>query len=218
MARMAPVSHPVFARVYQRMSVSMDRAGGAALRRALVAGLSGRVIEVGAGNGRMFAHYPAGVTEVLAIEPEPRMRAAAVEAARSAPVPVRVVAGLADALPVGDGVFDAAVTAFVLCSVPDQASALAELRRALRAGGRLRFLEHVAAQEPGRMRRVQRFVDATVWPRLFAGCHTGRDTVAAVAGAGFVVDEVRRFRFPQSGPPSPSTPHATGSAHRPRDR
>ena len=74
---MSGMSHPIFARVYQRVSVAMDRAGGAEQRRALVAGLHGRVIEVGAGNGRMFAHYPPEVSEVVAIEPEPRLRAAA---------------------------------------------------------------------------------------------------------------------------------------------
>ncbi len=128
------LSHPVFARVYARLSVAMDRAGGAAHRHHLVAGLHGRVIEIGAGNGRNFAHYPPEVTEVLAVEPEPHLRAAAVLAARTAPVPVRVVDGVAEALPGGDGAFDAAVVALVLCTVPDQATALAEVARVLRPG------------------------------------------------------------------------------------
>ncbi len=212
---MVAVSHPVFARVYQRLSVAMDRAGGAQHRHDLVAGLTGRVIEIGAGNGRMFTHYPPEVTEVVAVEPEPTMRAAAVVSARTAPVPIRVVDGLADALPAADGEFDAAVTALVLCSVPDQAAALAEIARVLRPGGRLRFFEHVAAEEPGTMRRVQRLADATLWPRLLAGCHTGRDTVSAIAAAGFTVDEVQRFRFPPTGPGSPASPHVLGSATRP---
>ncbi|WFE49366.1 methyltransferase domain-containing protein [Micromonospora sp. WMMD1155] len=202
---MAEVSHPVFARVYERLSVAMDRAGTAAYRRDLVAGLSGRVIEIGAGNGLIFPHYPPAVTEVVAVEPERRLRAAAERAASTAPVPVTVVDGLADRLPGGDGEFDAAVFALVLCTVPDQATALAEVRRVLRPGGELRFFEHVAAEKPSGLHRTQRLLDATVWPRLFAGCHTGRDTLAAITTAGFVVEEVRRFRFPatSNGPSSP---------------
>ncbi|MEW2141948.1 methyltransferase domain-containing protein [Micromonospora vinacea] len=211
---MATVSHPVFARVYERLSVAMDRAGTAAFRRDLVAGLSGRVIEIGAGNGRMFSHYPPGVTQVLAVEPERRLRAAAERAAADAPVPVTVVDGLADALPAEDGDFDAAVVALVLCTVPDQPSALAEITRVLRPGGQVRFFEHVAAEETTGLHRAQRIVDATLWPRLFAGCHTGRDTVAAIAAAGFEVEEQRRFRFPATSN-SPSSPCVLGRAIRP---
>jgi ubiquinone/menaquinone biosynthesis C-methylase UbiE len=211
---MPAMSHPLFARFYQRISPMMDRAGAAEHRKALVAGLRGRVIEIGAGNGRMFAHYPPEVTEVLAVEPEPHLRAAALEAAQTAPVPVKVVDGLAEDLPATDGEFDAAVAALVLCTVPDQATALAEIRRVLRPGGQLRFFEHVEAPDPGVLRRLQRLADTTVWPRLLAGCHTGRDTVAAITAAGFVIDELHRFRFPDSGPPSPAAPHVRGSATR----
>ncbi|MEU4528654.1 methyltransferase domain-containing protein [Micromonospora ureilytica] len=211
---MATVSHPVHARLYERLSVAMDRAGTAAFRRELVAGLSGRVIEIGAGNGRMFPHYPPGVTQVLAVEPERRLRAAAERAAATAPVPVTVVDGLAEALPAGDGEFDAAVVALVLCTVPDQASALAEISRVLRPGGQVRFFEHVAAEEATRLHRAQRLVDATLWPKLFAGCHTNRDTVAAIGAAGFEVEALRTFRFPATSN-SPSSPCVLGRAIRP---
>lgn len=214
---MTAVSHPVFARVYERLSVRMDRAGGAEHRRDLVAGLAGRVIEVGAGNGLTFAHYPPQVTEVVAVEPEPRLRAAAITAAATAPVPVRVLDGLADALPTDDGEFDAAVTALVLCTVPDQNAALTEIRRVLRPGGQLRFYEHITAEAPGAMHRAQRLADATLWPRLFGGCHTSRDTLTAITAAGFTLDELHRFRFPHTGPTSPAAPHVRGTATRPTD-
>ncbi|MEV4812834.1 class I SAM-dependent methyltransferase [Micromonospora avicenniae] len=208
------VSHPLFARVFERASVAMDRAGGARHRHRLVAGLHGVVVEVGAGNGRNFAHYPAAVTRVLAVEPEPRLRAAARVAAAEAPVPVTVADGLAEALPVPDGVADAVVVSLVLCSVADQAAVLREAHRVTRSGGQLRFFEHVRSRSPG-LRRVQRVVDATCWPLLCGGCHTGRDTLAAIDTAGFTVTELDRFRFPESAVPGPAAPHVLGAALRP---
>lgn len=206
-------SRPFFARQYQRVSAAMDRAGVLEHRRALVAGLSGRVVEIGAGHGLNFAHYPRAVTELVAVEPEPNLHAAALVAARSAPVPVTVVDGVADDLPYEDGSFSAAVVSLVLCSVPDQARALAEIRRVLVAGGQLRFYEHVAAPAGSLLRGVQRFFDATLWPYVAGGCHTGRDTAAAIEAAGFVLDEVERFRFPERGP-NPAAPHVRGRATR----
>ncbi|MFC0003730.1 class I SAM-dependent methyltransferase [Micromonospora siamensis] len=209
------VSHPIFARLYERASVSLDQAGVAEHRRRLVAGLRGRVVEVGAGNGRMFPHYPSAVTDVLAVEPEPRLRAAATTAAATAPVPVTVVDGVADALPLADGAVDAVVTALVLCTVPDQAAALREAYRVLRPGGELRFYEHVRAESPGGLRRVQRVVDATLWPLFCGGCHTARDTVSAITAAGFEITELDRFRFPPGSALTPASPHVLGTARRP---
>jgi SAM-dependent methyltransferase len=205
------VRHPIFARWYGRMSVGMEPevAGN---RRRLLEGLSGRVVEVGAGNGLNFRHYPASVELVIAVEPEPYLRALAVEAARQAPVPVEVVDGTADTLPVEPG-FDAGVASLVLCSVPDQGRALAELRRVLRPGGGLRFYEHVLAPEPG-LARAQRLLDP-VWQAVGGGCHSGRDTLAAITAAGFLVDHAERFRFPDNQVPWITAPHVLGAAHLP---
>lgn len=186
------VRHPIFARAYQRVSGLMEREFGE-LRDEQLAGLSGRVVEIGAGNGAGFSHYPPSVDEVVALEPEPYLRERAERAAAPAGVPVEVLPGTADPLPFDDGRFDAAVSSLVLCTVPDQARALAELRRVLVAGGELRFLEHIRSDRP-RKARIQSLADRSgIWPRLGGGCHPARDTPAAIAAAGFEIETSRSF-------------------------
>ena len=201
--------HPIFARLFILLERAA-RAETAPHRDETLAPASGRVIEVGAGHGANFARYPAAVSDVLAVEPEPYLREKAQEAAGRAPIPVRVVEGLADALPGADGEFDTAVASLVLCSVPDQQAALAEMRRVLKPGGRLLFYEHVIADEPG-LRRVQQRLNP-LWRRLAGGCNLVRDTSAAVAAAGFEVESLRRFDMPRGGPVKP---HVIGLARRP---
>ncbi len=205
------VSHPIFARFWSWMSPRMDRSGAADRRRRLLDGLSGRVLEVGAGNGLNFAHYPSGVSSVLAVEPEARLRRIALENAARSPVPVEVVAGVADGLPADDESVDAIVYSLVLCSVPDQVRALCEGRRVLRPGGQLRFFEHVRAESAG-LRRAQTLLDVTVWPILGGGCHSGRDTEAAIESAGFAIEELEHFRFPDVRVALPTSPHILGTA------
>lgn len=203
------MSHPIFARLYSHLIVKgFEKQGGAELRERLLAGLSGTVVEVGAGDGANFGHYPDEVSRVVAVEPDDYLRGRAREAA---PAHVEVVDGAADRLPLADDEADAVVFCLVLCSVPDQLDALAEAHRVLRPGGRLVLLEHVQAPAPGTTRKVQAGLDATVWPRLFGGCHTGRDTVAAVEGAGFRFTELERFAFPE-GSRLPMSPAILGTA------
>jgi ubiquinone/menaquinone biosynthesis C-methylase UbiE len=204
----AEVRHPIFARLYARMSPRVDAKGGAEHRRELLDGLVGRVLELGAGNGLNFPYYPAGVTEVVAVEPEAYLR----ERAREAATPsIIVVDGVADRLPFADESFDAAVASLVLCSVPDQASALAELWRVLRPGGELRFYEHVRPHNPRTAALWQWFDDRNIYPRISGGCHAARDTEAAIRSAGFTIEACRRFPF-KGGPVS--APHILGSARR----
>ena len=208
------VHHPIFARLLTRIVASGEARGQGEHRREMLTGLSGRVIEVGAGNGPNFRYYPTSVTEVVAIEPESYLRELATRAAANAPVPVRVMDGLADELPVDEKSFDAGVASLMLCSVADQSRALSELFRVIRPGGELRFYEHVIARSRG-LARVQRVVDKLFWPRVGGGCHASRDTAAAIVQAGFDIEACRRFAFRPCVVTYPTTPHIIGSARRP---
>jgi ubiquinone/menaquinone biosynthesis C-methylase UbiE len=205
--------HPVFARVYTKVAEMSERRGGAEHRHKLLAGLSGRVIEVGAGSGANFSHYPTSVSEVVAVEPERYLRERAQQAAARAPVPVSVVDGGADLLPGEPGSFDAGAAALVLCTVPDQQRALAELFRVIRSGGELRFYEHVVGHSKWEA-RFQRLADATFWPHVAGGCHLARDTTTAIEQAGFVIETCERFAF-SPAPFLPPDPHILGTARRP---
>ncbi|MBP2372019.1 class I SAM-dependent methyltransferase [Pseudonocardia parietis] len=204
----------LFSRFYASMSPRLDEEGLAELREELLAPLAGAVVEVGAGPGGNFARYPSGVVSVIAVEPEPYLRGLAGAAAGDASVPTTVHAGVAEALPLPDSCADGVVFCLVLCSVPDQIAAATEAARVLRPGGIVRFLEHTRAEMRG-LRTVQRVADATVWPLLTGGCHTCTDPVAALREAGFVVDDVRRLRFPADRFTQPSTPHVLGTARLP---
>jgi SAM-dependent methyltransferase len=209
-----PVHHPIFARLWPRLVARAEALGQRDHRQELLAGLRGRVLEVGAGTGINFKYYPASVTEVIATEPESYLRQHATEAAQSAPIPVRVTAARAERLPFKDQSFDAGIVSLVLCSVQDSRQALGELFRVIRPGGELRFYEHVRAT--GRvLAGVQRAADAIFWPSVSGGCHCGRDTLAGIEQAGFVIERVRRFRFCVCVLLFHVAPHVLGRARRP---
>jgi ubiquinone/menaquinone biosynthesis C-methylase UbiE len=177
------------------------------IRRNLLAGAAGRVLEIGAGTGLNFRHYPPAVSEVVATEPDPYMLRRARAAAAAAPVRLDVIRARAESLPLDDDGFDTAVATLVLCNVQDPPAALAELRRVLRPGGRLLFFEHVRSERPAHARWQDRL--ERPWGWVAGGCHPNRDTVANLERAGYSVEDLRRFPF---GPPSLTRPHVTGAA------
>ena len=180
-----------FARFLERREQRRPDAGARELRRRLLAGLEGRVLEVGSGDGRSFEHYPPEVTALLAVEPDPTARESAAEPARNAVVRIEIVDGVAERLPADDGSFDAVVVMGVLCSVADPHVVLQELRRVLRPGGELRFWEHVRSRH-ALFRAFQRVVDRLFWTRALGGCETTRDTESAIQAAGFNFERLER--------------------------
>ena len=205
------MENPFFARVWPFLA-DHESEQVRAMRRENLAGLTGRVLEVGAGTGTNFVLYPTSVEEVVAIEPEPRLMAAAQRTATTAPVPVSVSDCTVEELD-PDASFDAVVCSLVLCSVDDQEGVLRQLFSHLRPGGELRYLEHVASG--GARGGLQRLVDATLWPRLFGNCHTHRDTETAIINAGFELQTRRRDVVVPAWVPVPSAEVALGRAVRP---
>jgi len=183
----------LFARVYDRVLAPLEEAGLQAWRAELLAGLSGTVVEIGAGTGANLAHYPATVDRLILTEPEPAMLSQLRGRLDRVPEGVDVTArrAAASSLPLGDGEADAVVTTLVLCTVPAPGAVLAEARRVLRPGGRLVFLEHVAADDRPKRLRLQRRVDL-VWPHIAGGCRLTRRTEAAITHAGFTLETITR--------------------------
>ena len=209
-----PLRRPLFANtLYPRFRKAAQEHGEDRYREQLLDGLTGRVLELGCGDGAHFRLYPETVAELVAIEPEENLLKRANEAATEARCPVRVVPGFAEALPAGDGEFDAAVAALVLCSVDDQQAALAELMRVIRPGGELRFFEHVRSDATAHA-AAQRAIQPA-WSWLGGGCHLARDTEQGIRDAGFEIERIEHFQFAPGFLQKIAGPHILGVARRP---
>jgi ubiquinone/menaquinone biosynthesis C-methylase UbiE len=169
------------------------------------------VIEVGCGDGRNFEHYPDEVEIVVAIEPDPVARREAARRAAGCAARIEIVEGSAEKLPVAAASFDAVVSCWLLCSVPDQAAVLHELRRVLSPGGELRFYEHVRSHRR-LFRGLQKTVDVLYWPRLLGGCRTALDSEQAICKAGFGIVSLAHGFHSSSTLTLPSAPYILGAA------
>lgn len=182
----------LFSTLYDPFMRGTERAGLADWRAELLSEATGDVLEIGAGTGANAAFYGEGVTRLVLTEPDPHMRRRlsrrlAGEGGRRA----EVAGGEAGHLPFDAGSFDTVVSTLVLCSVPDLARSLADLRRVLRPGGRLLFLEHVAAEDrPERLAWQRRLEPA--WVRFSGNCHLTRLTGQAIREAGFEIEREAR--------------------------
>jgi SAM-dependent methyltransferase len=179
-------------------------------RGLATAGLSGQLLEIGFGSGLNVAHYPAGVRSVVAVEPSSVARRLADRRSVDPGLPVTFVGIDGEHLPLEDESCDSALSTFTLCTIPDAAQALRELRRVLRPGGTFHFLEHGLAPD-ARVASWQRRLEP-LQLRLAGGCHLLRDPVALVGAAGLRIDSLQQS---YSSGPKPWSWFSVGQASRP---
>ncbi len=176
-------------------------------RERVIGAAEGRVLEIGVGSGRNLPFYRAPAREVLALEPTPRLVSMARSASRGASIPISFLEASAEAIPLDAHSVDTVVTTWTLCSIPHAAMALSEIRRVLRPGGRLLFVEHGLAPDDG----VRRWQDrlTPVWRCIAGGCHLNRPIRSMIEGAGFRIDKIETGYIPG---PRPMTFMYEGSA------
>ena len=198
----------LFAALYDHLSAGVEAAGLSKRREHLLTAAAGRVLEIGAGTGANLAFYPDAVQALTLSEPERPMATRLAKRVAGQKRQVEIVEAPAERLPFPDGSFDAVVSTLVLCTVPNQGRALAEIRRVLTSGGRLLFLEHVRSDDPGVARWQDRLNGLN---QIIAhGCHCNRTTVHAIRAAGFEIVELTHGEIAKA--PPFIRPLATGMA------
>ena len=163
-------------------------------RGRIVPAAAGRVLEIGIGSGLNLPFYGQGVQRVIGLDPSPKLLAMARRAERGQTRLVELIEGSAEDIPLDAASVDTVVTTWTLCSIPDSARALAEIRRVLRPGGRLLFVEHGRAPEPNVVWWQDRVTPA--WRRLAGGCHLNRAVADLIEGAGFMLDRLQTGYMP----------------------
>jgi ubiquinone/menaquinone biosynthesis C-methylase UbiE len=176
-------------------------------RQRVIGAAEGRVLEIGVGSGLNLPFYCPPVREVLALEPAPRLMTMARGASHRASTPVSFLEASAEAIPLEQHCVDTVVTTWTMCSIPHAATALAEMRRVLRPGGKLLFVEHGLAPDEGVRRWQDRLTPA--WRCISGGCHLNRPIASMIEGAGFRIDRIETGYIPG---PKPLTFMYEGSA------
>jgi ubiquinone/menaquinone biosynthesis C-methylase UbiE len=199
-------------RLYDPFLALGERRGLQQRRRQLLAGASGRVLEIGAGTGLNVRHYPAGLDELVLAEPDLQMARGLQAHVAAQPRKSTVIKAPAEELPFDSHSFDTVVSTMVLCTVPVPLLALNEVRRVLRPDGQLLFIEHVRSDDPSSARWQDRL--HPVWKPFALGCHCNRDTLGNLQEAGWAIASLQRFEW--RGMPSIVRPVVAGTA-RPTD-
>jgi ubiquinone/menaquinone biosynthesis C-methylase UbiE len=163
-------------------------------RRRVIGAAEGQVLEIGIGSGLNLPLYGPGVRSVIGLEPSPELLRMARERGRAASISIEFLEASAEAIPLDDGCVDTIITTWTLCTIPDVARALAEMRRVLRPGGVLLFVEHGRAPEPG-VARWQNRLDP-LWSRIAGGCHLNRKIDDLISASGFRIDALTNARLP----------------------
>jgi ubiquinone/menaquinone biosynthesis C-methylase UbiE len=189
---------PLFARGYDRLTKSSEDAGLRERRRGLLAKASGRTLEIGAGTGVNLELYPDSVTELVLAEPDEHMRGQLERKLPRLGRAAEVVDAGAEDLPFPDASFDTVVATLVLCTIPDPRAALGEVGRVLRPDGRLLFMEHVRADDPGIARWQDRL--ERPWGWFGRGCHPNRDTLATIEASALEIGQVEGDELPKAPP------------------
>lgn len=187
-----------FSAIYDRGLRASEEAGLSQMRREVLAQASGRTAEVGAGTGLNLGLYPAEVSELTLIEPDPHMLKKLRFKLASSGGEVSAIQAPAESLPFADSSIDTVVFTLVLCTVPNPAAALAESARVLRPGGRLLFVEHVRSRDPSLARWQDRLEKP--WRFLGDGCHCNRDTAAAIEASPLTLEKLEHDWLPKAVP------------------
>ncbi|HWA53120.1 MAG TPA: class I SAM-dependent methyltransferase [Solirubrobacterales bacterium] len=187
-----------FSAAYDRLLRGTEEAGLREIRRECLASATGRTIDIGAGTGANLSLFPSAVSELVLAEPDPHMLSRLRARLDTAPPGTEVVQAGAEALPFEDASFDTAVFTLVLCTVPNPSAALAEAARVLKPGGRLLFVEHVRAEDPGLARWQDRL--ERPWHFLGDGCHCNRDTARAIEAGPFEQLRIEHGEMPKAPP------------------
>lgn len=187
-----PIYDRIFAALYDKSLAATEAAGLADRRRELLGEASGKVIEIGAGTGLNLDYFSGDIERLVLTEPSAAMAAKLREKVTASGRAADVIEAPAEKLPFEDGEFDYAAATLVLCTVPDPAASLAEIRRVLKPGGKLLLLEHVRSDDPASAKWQDRL--ETPWRWFGNGCHCNRDTEALVTDAGFRFDTLEHGR------------------------